>query len=135
MVTENSNKTLRTISAEITKEQKEAILNYLHGMVHLWCKIKGLESFHAYDLVGKNDDSNGNYYWNGTPLYPLYEYYKQKNYKDPVFVGVNGRTYLVERGVTVSVPRMVAEVIERSEAQKQKAEAFISDVVSRSQSI
>ena len=58
-----------------------------------------------------------------------------KNYKDPVFVGVNGRTYLVERGVTVSVPRMVAEVIERSEAQKQKAEAFISDVVSRSQSI
>lgn len=64
MVTENSNKTLRTISAEITKEQKEAILNYLHGMVHLWCKIKGLESFHAYDLVGKNDDSNGNYYWN-----------------------------------------------------------------------
>lgn len=53
-------------------------------MVHLWCKIKGLESFHAYDLVGKNDDSNGNYYWNGTPLYPLYEYYKQKNYKDPV---------------------------------------------------
>ena len=58
-----------------------------------------------------------------------------KNYKDPVFVGVNGRTYLVERGVTVSLPRMVAEVIERSEAQKQKAEAFISDVVSRSQSI
>ncbi len=58
-----------------------------------------------------------------------------KNYKDPVFVGVNGRTYLIERGVTVSVPRMVSEVIERSEAQRQKADAFISDVVSRSQGI
>ena len=58
-----------------------------------------------------------------------------KNYKDPVCVGVNGRTYLIERGVTVSVPRMVSEVIERSEAQRQKADAFISDVVSRSQGI
>lgn len=56
-----------------------------------------------------------------------------KNYKDPVFVGVNGKTYLVERGVTVSVPRCVADVIERSEAQKQKADAFIANVVSHSQ--
>lgn len=56
-----------------------------------------------------------------------------KNYKDPVFVGVNGRTYLIERGVTVSVPRCVAEIIERSEAQKQKADAFIANVVALSQ--
>lgn len=58
-----------------------------------------------------------------------------KNYKDPVFVGVNGRTYLVERGVTVSVPRMVAEIIERSEVQKQKADEYIAKIIANSQGI
>ena len=84
MVTGNSNKTLRNISARIKTEQKEAILNYLHGMVHLWCKFKKTEPFHAYDLVGKNEDDDGNYFWKDTPLYPLYEFYEQNNSKDPV---------------------------------------------------
>ena len=34
-----------------------------------------------------------------------------------LFVGVNGIGYSIERGVDVEVPRSVAEVIERSEAQ------------------
>lgn len=38
-------------------------------------------------------------------------------YNAPVFVGVNGRNYLVQRGMDVEVPREVAEVLEHSQAQ------------------
>lgn len=35
-------------------------------------------------------------------------------YKDDVFVAVNGRAYQIQRGVTVKVPRYVADVLEQS---------------------
>ena len=40
------------------------------------------------------------------------------------FVGVNGKTFQVPRGKTVSVPSPVAEVIANSEAAKEAAEEF-----------
>ena len=43
-------------------------------------------------------------------------------YKDDVFVAVNGRTFLIRRGVDVDVPACVAEVLERSMAQDAAAE-------------
>ena len=43
-------------------------------------------------------------------------------YKAPVFVGVNGKTWLIPRGVKVEVPACVAEVLENSaKAQKEAA--------------
>lgn len=53
-----------------------------------------------------------------------------KTYKDDVFVAVNGKNYLVQRGVKVAVPRCVAEVIERSERQRDKADELIHSIVS-----
>lgn len=38
-------------------------------------------------------------------------------YNDDVFVGVNGKTYLIKRGVDVEVPESVAEVIRNSQKQ------------------
>lgn len=35
--------------------------------------------------------------------------------RDDVFVAVNGKTYLIKRGVDAEVPAHVAKVIERSE--------------------
>lgn len=35
--------------------------------------------------------------------------------KDDVFVGLNGKTYLIKRGVEVTVPEGVAKVLERRE--------------------
>lgn len=35
--------------------------------------------------------------------------------KDDVFVGVNGKTYLIKRGEEVEVPESVAEVLKNSE--------------------
>ena len=42
-------------------------------------------------------------------------------YADDVFVGVNGQTFQIQRGVDVEVPEAVAEVLEN--AAKQNADA------------
>lgn len=36
-----------------------------------------------------------------------------RNEKEDVFVGINGKTYLIKRGVEVEVPESVAKVLER----------------------
>ena len=41
-------------------------------------------------------------------------------YKDDVFVAVNGRTFQIVRGVEVEVPACVAEGLEHSEAQDRR---------------
>lgn len=46
-------------------------------------------------------------------------------YRDDLFVSVNGRRFNIKRGVEVSVPRPVAEVIAESEAQDKRTAAFI----------
>lgn len=42
-------------------------------------------------------------------------------YKAPIFVGVNGTGYLVERGKEVTMPKFVYEVLKNSEEQLQEA--------------
>lgn len=42
-------------------------------------------------------------------------------YKDPVFVAINGMSYMIERGVEVEVPECVAEAIKLSLTQDTKA--------------
>lgn len=44
-----------------------------------------------------------------------------QRYKTPVFVGVNGETYLIQRGVDVEVPKAVAEVLRHSEEMDGEA--------------
>ena len=43
---------------------------FLQGAVYCWCKNRKNECFAARDLLGGD-----NYYWQGTPLMPLYTYY------------------------------------------------------------
>ena len=45
--------------------------------------------------------------------------------EDFVFVGLNGKGYTVRRGVTVRVPRPVAEILAEARRQEQRREAFI----------
>ena len=42
-------------------------------------------------------------------------------YQNDVFVGVNGRSYMIRRGEEVEVPPEVAEVLEHSAAQDAAA--------------
>lgn len=48
-----------------------------------------------------------------------------QRYKAPVFVGVNGETYLIQRGV--EVPKAVAEVLRHSEEMDNAAMARIAE--------
>ena len=50
-----------------------------------------------------------------------------QRYKAPVFVGVNGETYLIQRGVDVEVPKAVAEVLRHSEEMDNEAMARIPE--------
>ena len=44
--------------------------------------------------------------------------------KDDVFVGLNGKTYLIKRGVNVQVAEPVAKILERREKMLSTAMAF-----------
>ena len=49
---------------------------------------------------------------------------KTKEKTGPLFVSVNERTFLIQRGVSVSVPECVAEEIARSERAEDEALEF-----------
>ncbi|MCD8036972.1 MAG: hypothetical protein LUE88_06325 [Clostridiales bacterium] len=46
------------------------------------------------------------------------------------FVGVNGKTFQVPKGVTVEVPKPVAEVLKNAEKAKNEAEEYESGLSS-----
>ena len=48
-------------------------------------------------------------------------------YKDDVFVAVNGKTYQIQRGVTVKVPKFVKEVLDNSMKQDMAAYAYMAE--------
>lgn len=53
---------------------------------------------------------------------------RERDRQDDVFVCVNGRTWLIKRGVEVEVPECVAEVIRNAEDVAEKAYAFMDSV-------
>lgn len=50
---------------------------------------------------------------------------KQTRSDNQLFVGVNGKRYLIQKGVKVDVPRPVAEVLANSEAMDKIANDYI----------
>lgn len=58
----------------------ERMLDYLLGAVQVWCRDRHGEWFAARDLLG-----GANYYWQGTPLMRLYEYYMEQSDVDDVY--------------------------------------------------
>lgn len=51
-----------------------------------------------------------------------------KHYKDDVFVGLNGRSYLIQRGVSCTVPYCVKRLLEDGERLEQSAKQKIHDL-------
>lgn len=56
------------------------------------------------------------------PMEKIYLFKDNDQYKDDLFVSVNGRNFQIQRGVEVEVPACVAEVIRNSDRQKRIAE-------------
>ena len=61
-------------------------------------------------------------YWNEEVVVELFE--DGGKYKDDVPVSVNGKTWVLQRGVPVKVPRFVASVIDNSEKQDKAATQY-----------
>lgn len=60
-------------------------------------------------------------------LEPLF--YDKERYSQPVFVGVNGKTYLIPRGVKgIRVPKVVKEVLDQSAYQTQYAGKYMASI-------
>ncbi len=56
-------------------------------------------------------------------------FYDKDKYSAPVRVGVNGRMYLIPRGKSgIRVPRVVAEILQQSEYQKQLAGTYMASI-------
>lgn len=54
---------------------------------------------------------------------------KDRENKQPdLFVGLNGKTYLIKRGEDVLVPRAVAEILQNSQEQDEAAYEFITGI-------
>jgi len=55
-------------------------------------------------------------------------FYDGDKYKEPMFVGINGMTWLIKRGEPVEVPVEVAEVINQSIMQDGKTAQMIREL-------
>lgn len=73
---------LRSVSG-ITKQQHDLIFAFLQGAVYVWCKLNPNEWFALRDLMGRGTSDNptddGNFFWNGTPMYDLWLKHKNPN--------------------------------------------------------
>lgn len=56
-----------------------------------------------------------------------------KEYKDDVTVGLNGKIYQIKRGVEVSVPKGVAEILANSQAQEERTAEMIEMLVAETE--
>ena len=55
-------------------------------------------------------------------------FYDGNQYKDPIFVSINGESLLIPRGVEVEIPAYFKEVVDRSIAQEQKTSTFYQNL-------
>ena len=60
-------------------------------------------------------------------------FYDGLKYKDPLFVQINGRSFLIKRGEPVAVPVEVAEVIHQSLSQDGRAAQLIRGLTAKPQ--
>lgn len=60
-----------------TEEELQRMRDYLLGAVQAWCRDRHGKWFAARDLLG-----GANYFWQGTPLMALYNYYMGQSAHD-----------------------------------------------------
>ncbi|MFW5983489.1 MAG: hypothetical protein ACOCQ4_03225 [bacterium] len=70
----------------IPAKQKLRIEDFLQGAIYCWCKNKPKEWFSMRDLMGAE-----NYYWDGTPLFSLFQKHKDLGKKDKDAIAAAGK--------------------------------------------
>ncbi len=78
----------------ISDGQKIRIEDFLQGAVYSWCKNRPHEWFSMRDLMGGD-----NFYWEGTPLYKLFEKHKKvgKNNEDAITAAGKDSGWILKR--------------------------------------
>lgn len=61
----------------IDEPELQRMRDYLLGAVQVWCRDRHEEWFAVRDLLG-----GANFFWQGTPLMRLFEYYMEKSGED-----------------------------------------------------
>ncbi len=79
-------------------------------------KIEAQEEVKVEKALEEMTDEEQRAYWAEPVRIKLFK--DSSRYKDDMFVAVNGKSYQIKRGVEVTVPRNVAEVI--SQAQENE---------------
>ena len=72
----NGDTTFRNVNG-FSEDELQRMCDYLLGAVQSWCRDRHGEWFAARDLLG-----GPNYYWQGTPLFRLYEFYMERSNGD-----------------------------------------------------
>lgn len=55
-------------------------------------------------------------------------FYDGDKYKDDIFVGINGRTMQIKRGVNIKIPRNFAKVLEESFSADRATARMMNDL-------
>lgn len=69
----------------------------------------------AVDVVQEAEEKKG------PKMEKIFLFKDNNEYKDDVFVSVNGENYQIQRGIEVEVPSYIAEVLRNQQRQDQKA--------------
>jgi hypothetical protein len=69
----------------LSPDQRSAIVNFLQGAVYCWCKNRRGDWFSLRDLMGGD-----NFFWEGTPLYTLFEKYEHTSQNPTKQAGQDG---------------------------------------------
>lgn len=93
-----------------TQEQLGLMKAYLQGAVYCWCKNCKGQWFAARALIGGE-----NYYWQGTPLMPLYLYYLNGDDR-------NNEYAIEEAGKAAG--RLLKEVLHKDKRKFETREGF-----------
>ena len=59
----------------------------------------------------------------------------EERYQEDAFVCVNGKSYLIRRGETVSVPESVAQVLQASAEQDRLAQELMRTIAQRGKQV
>ena len=78
-------------------------------------------------VVELSDEERINAYLNQPVEIRLFK--DNKTYYDDVFVCINGKSFVIQRGITVKVPRYVADVIQQSQEQDASTDRLTEQLV------
>lgn len=76
-------------------------------------------------VAGMTDEEKAEYDKRMDELVEVKLFKDNNKYKEPVFVGVNGETIAIERGVRVKIKRKFAEVLDNSDNQDYETSMLI----------